>query len=230
MMIEELDDTLTIDGPLTTVAQVKERLMSHNDYDLIFSDVRLGNHNVFEAFEEVKPNSLIIFTTAYEDYSYKAIRTNGIDYLLKPFSIDDVQEAMLKVQLASRTLSANDGSALAPDTDEVQERFLVSRGDTLVPVHVDQISCFRKDNDKVRLITATGEQYDICCSLGELERKLDPKKFFRVNRQYIANGDHISKISLYYNSKLKLSIAGCDDESIIVGKERSSQLKKWLNR
>ena len=48
-MLLDLDDTLIIDGPLSSVQQVLDQLKMQNDYDLIFSDIRLGNQTVFEA-------------------------------------------------------------------------------------------------------------------------------------------------------------------------------------
>lgn len=78
-MLHELDDTLVIDGPLSSVQQVSDLLKTRNDYDLIFSDIRLGNQTVFEAFNETMPNSFVIFTTAYDEYAMEAIHSNGID-------------------------------------------------------------------------------------------------------------------------------------------------------
>lgn len=75
-MLFDLDDTLIIDGPLSSVQQVVDRLKVRNDYDLIFSDIRLGNKTVFEAFNEVMPNSFVIFTTAYDEYAMEAIHSN----------------------------------------------------------------------------------------------------------------------------------------------------------
>lgn len=231
-MILDLDDTLIVDGPLSSVQQVIERLRSQNDYDLIFSDIRLGRHTVFEAFHEIMPDSFVIFTTAYDEFAMEAIHSNGIDYLLKPFDINDLQKAMHKICLApkARVDTKDNLSGLAQDLRCYQERFLVSKADELIPLHSDEISCFQRDNERVRIITAHGEQYGESVSLGELEKKLDPRKFFRVNRRYIANIDHIKKISQFFNSKLILRIEGCDDDNIIVSKERATLLKEWLNR
>lgn len=96
-MLLDLDDTLIIDGPLSSVQQVLDQLKMQNDYDLIFSDIRLGNQTVFEAFHEIMPNSFVIFTTAYDEYAMEAIHSNGIDYLLKPFDIKDLQNAIHKI-------------------------------------------------------------------------------------------------------------------------------------
>ena len=83
-LILDIDDAVDIHGPLESVNKVVEELTTSNDYDLIFSDIRLVDGDVFEAFRIVMPKSFVIFTTAYDEYSMQAIKNNGLDYLMKP--------------------------------------------------------------------------------------------------------------------------------------------------
>lgn len=231
-MLLDLDDTLVIDGPLSNVQQVVGQLNMRNDYDLIFSDIRLGNQTVFDAFHEIMPNSFVIFTTAYDEYAMEAIRSNGIDYLLKPFDIQDLQNAIHKIYLSPQNnTNIEEGlSNIAHEFNCFQERFLVCKGEELVSLCSDEISCFQRDNDRTKITTVNGGQYEKHISLSELEKKLTPQKFFRVNRKYIANINHIKKISLFFKSKLKLRIDGCNDDYIIVSQERSAHLKELLDK
>lgn len=77
-----------------SVNKVVEELTTSNDYDLIFSDIRLVDGDVFEAFRMVMPKSFVIFTTAYDEYSMQAIKNNGIDYLMKPIDFKELRLAM----------------------------------------------------------------------------------------------------------------------------------------
>lgn len=227
-MILNLDDTLIIDGPLTNIQQVIETLSNNNTYDLIFSDIRLGQHTVFEAFHQVMPNSFVIFTTAYDEFAMEAIHSNGIEYLLKPFDIQDLQRAIQKVYLSPKNTPQL--LRLGHDLKCYQERFLVGKGDELVSLQSEEISCFQRDPECVLAITANGEQYRMPVTLSELEEKINPQIFFRINRKYIANIKYIKKISFFFNSKLKVRITGCSDDQIIVSKERASLFKAWLNK
>ncbi len=231
-MLLDLDDTLVIDGPLSNVQQVVGQLNMRNDYNLIFSDIRLGNQTVFDAFHEIMPNSFVIFTTAYDEYAMEAIRSNGIDYLLKPFDIQDLQNAIHKIYLSPQNnTNIEEGlSNIAHEFNCFQERFLVCKGEELVSLCSDEISCFQRDNDRTKITTVNGGEYEKHISLSELEKKLNPQKFFRVNRKYIANINHIKKISLFFKSKLKLRIDGCNDDYIIVSQERSAHLKELLDK
>ena len=101
-LLLEMDDTLEIDGPLQSIREVVGYLHSHDDYDLIFSDIRLLDGDVFTAFQEVLPSSFVIFTTAYDEYAMSAIKNHGIDYLLKPVDEDELRKAINKVKLTPK--------------------------------------------------------------------------------------------------------------------------------
>src|SRR5947207_13376924 len=60
-------------------------LKSHDDPDLIFSDIQLGDGLSFEIFIEAPVAAPVIFCTAYNEYALDAFKANGIDYILKPF-------------------------------------------------------------------------------------------------------------------------------------------------
>lgn len=75
-----------------------------------------------------------------------------------------------------------------------------------------------------------GLSYPLLMSMTELEQALDPNKFFRINRQYIVNIKGIKRIGLLFTSKLKVKLKGCEDNEIVISKEKSAQFKKWLDR
>lgn len=99
----DIDDTVDVHGPLKSIMEVTEELTFHNDYDLIFSDIRLADGDVFEAFSRVMPQSFVIFTTAYDEYAMEAIKNNGLDYLLKPIDADELRAAIEKLRLNRET-------------------------------------------------------------------------------------------------------------------------------
>lgn len=78
--------------------------------------------------------------------------------------------------------------------------------------------------------TADGLPYPLSLTMTDLEQELNPDKFFRINRQYITHIEGIQRISLFFSSKLKVRLKGCPDDNIVVSKEKSKQLKEWLDR
>ena len=231
-LIMDVNDTVDIHGPLRSVDDVVDELSVSNDYDLVFSDIRLVDGDVFEAFRKVKPNSFVIFTTAYEEYAMQAIKNNGLDYLMKPFDSKELCKAMdkLKMLKPNKDDFRNKLNGLLNETCQYRERFLVNKGDELIVLYADNISYISKTDNRVMAFTEDGTSYPLAMSMADLEMALDPDKFFRINRQYIANIKDIKKISLFFSSKLIVKLRGCDDENIVISKEKTAQFKKWLDR
>jgi len=230
--IMDIDDMILIHGPLKSVKDVVEELSVNNDYDLVFSDIRLVDGDVFEAFRKVMPNSFVIFTTAYDEYAMQAIKNNGLDYLLKPIDFKELCIAMDKLKMLNSAKEEIHSKInyLLDETRQYRERFLVSKGDELVMLYADDISYINKTDNHVMAFTEDGLSYSLSMTMTDLEQDLDPNKFFRINRQYIANIKGIRKISLFFSSKLIVRLKGCNDDSITISKEKTAQFKKWLDR
>ena len=232
-LIMDIDDTVDVHGPLKSIMEVTEELTLHNDYDLIFSDIRLADGDVFEAFSRVMPQSFVIFTTAYDEYAMEAIKNNGIDYLLKPIDADELRAAIEKLRLNRETQQptvANRIKSVSNDTHQYHERFLIPKGDELCIIYADNISYINMKDNRIIALTDDGTSHPLPMTMNELEQALDPTKFFRINRQYIANIKSIKKISLFFSSKLKVKLKGCDDDNIVISKEKAALFKKWIEK
>ena len=74
--------------------------------DLIFSDIQLGDGLSFEIFVEAPITVPVIFCTAYDEYALDAFKANGIDYILKPFTIQTLGSALEKYRQLKKIFSA----------------------------------------------------------------------------------------------------------------------------
>ena len=235
-LISDIDDTLDVVGPLTTVEEVIETLKQDTAFDLIISDIRLHDCLVFEAFHEVMPRCMVVFTTAYDEHALEAFRHNGIDYLLKPVEQDALANAIRKVQNNLNDLNhlnySNQSNLLSASRELrcFRERILVTRGDELIPLRTDTVRYFSIEDNIVTAYTNQGDSFRIPLTMNDLEQQLNPDLFFRLNRQYIAHIDSIRKISFFFSSKLIVRLTGCDDDHIVISKEKSAQFKQWLDR
>ncbi|MBL0020314.1 MAG: response regulator, partial [Bacteroidetes bacterium] len=83
---------------LGSVKQATEWLAANGGFDLIFSDIQLGDGTCFDVFSKVAPTAPVIFCTAYDQYALQAFQANGIGYLLKPYSRDSLRLAIEKFE------------------------------------------------------------------------------------------------------------------------------------
>ena len=227
-LIHEIDDTIEVEGPLVSVSEVVEHLRRHNDYDLIFADIRLSDSDVFTAFQEIMPASFVIFTTAYDEYAMQAIKNHGIDYLLKPIDEKDLRQAIQKLSLGVRENTGKLHQVMG-DMTHYKERLIVYKGDELIPLQVSEILYFSREGKELLCRPAEGKQYHVRnMTMQDLEEQLNPEKFFRLNRQYFIHIRALQRITPFFNSKLKVRLCHCLDEEILVSRERSVLFKKWL--
>lgn len=91
------------------------------------------------------------------------------------------------------------------------------------------ISYFHSENNITFAVTPDGREHVIWLSLNKLEEELDPKLFFRVNRQIIINIDSIDKAIPYFKGKIKLIIRPKYSKEIIISEHKSQLFRQWLN-
>src|SRR5687768_10611203 len=97
-MISILRPSATVEASLQSIESAVDYLSQNEEPDLIFMDIQLSDGLSFEILKMVKIHCPIIFCTAYGEYTLDAIKANGIDYLLKPFSKEELQTAFEKVE------------------------------------------------------------------------------------------------------------------------------------
>lgn len=232
-LLLEIDTNYNIKGPVTSVESILSELKEHDDYDIIFSDIRLEDGLSFDAFQNVHVDAPIIFTTAYNEYALEAFRHNGIDYLLKPISFEELQKAIYKANRMHPNhlaISHLIDEIYSKKKDKYRERFLIPKGDEYIIVDTEDINHITTSDNNVRAYLNDGTSVVISQTMNELEQELDPKQFFRASRQYIVHLNSIMKISNFFNSKLMIRLKGYPKVEVQISKDKSSQLKDWLDR
>lgn len=94
--LNNLNIEYTIVTEIETISETLVFLKTNTEIDLIFSDIELRDGNVFEVYSSLTITTPIIFTTAYDSFWMNAFETNGIEYLLKPYSFDCFKNAWNK--------------------------------------------------------------------------------------------------------------------------------------
>lgn len=232
-LLLEIDSTIEVVGILATVKDSTQWFKTNTNPDVVLMDIRLSDGLSFDVFEKVQIDCPVIFTTSYDEYAIRAFKVNSIDYLLKPIDIEELQGALNKVKnLKKKTIS--DMEQLIHLFQErkaiYRKRFLIPKYDGFKTIVMEDVDHFFSEHKITYLITSQNEKIAVQQTLEDLEDELDPDLFFRANRQYIINVNSIHMIRNSYNGKLRVILKKTQAEEIIVSKEKSPLLKKWLDR
>lgn len=212
------------------------RYLSENESpDLIFMDVQLADGLCFEIFNSVKIESPVIFCTAYDEYALDAIKSNGIDYVLKPFTRDDIATTLEKV-LELKNFFQKHQNAL-PYLESIlgkiggnngKKNFLVFKNNKYITVQTDKIAFFYIKNETSTIMTYEQQEYPLSQPLDELQNVLSPKQFFRLNRQYLINYDAVKEVEHYFARKLFVRLTIPTLDKLLVGKVKAGAFLDWL--
>lgn len=223
---------------LESVKQTVE-FLNNNKVDLIFLDIHLADGNSFSIFEQMKVETPIIFTTAFNQYAIDAFQQVSVDYLLKPFEKERLQQAIAKFRKiylcehappAVDYLEINRIVAESLNRKNYQERFMVHYRDQIKTIDVHEIASFYAENKAIFITTFDGHSYDVPYTLEQLEEKLDPKYFFRANRKCIVQIKAVKNAVVYSKSKLKLNLEPKLPFEVIISTEKTPRFKQWLGR
>ncbi len=241
-MINKIRPEWEVCAILQSVAETVAYLQEKPRPDLILLDIELADGNCFSIFEQVKVDSAIIFTTAYNEYAIKAFKFNSVDYILKPIKVTDLTQAIEKFEhLYNMIHEGGDAEAVAIDYDHLahvintaqngyRKRFLISRRESFFKLDTKDIACFIFDARITYAVTFENQRYIINHSMDRLENELNPEVFFRANRQTIINMEAIDRFESYFNGQLAIKLKNNIEDKVLVSRIKATQFKDWLNR
>ncbi len=233
-MLKKLDKTIVITDIIETVEGTISRLQEGPRPDLIMMDIQLDDGLCFEIFETISVDIPVIFTTAYDEYTLRAFRVNSLDYLLKPVEEDALRTALdkyRKLYADKSPFRADFRHLLNEFREQYKGRFLIRIRDKFKSVPVKDIVFFHITRKSTFIRDIRGRDYGIDYSLEQIEGMLDPRKFFRINRECIVNIDSISLMHSYSSSRLQLSLKNADKTDLfVVSREKVGEFKKWIDR
>ncbi|MCK3684818.1 LytTR family DNA-binding domain-containing protein [Maribellus sp. YY47] len=236
-MVEKLRPDWNILEWLESVKSTVAWLETNPAPDLIFMDIQLTDGISFSVFDKVQVESMVIFTTAYDEYALRAFQVNSIDYLLKPIKLEKLEQAIDKFENLIKIHNKN--SENKPDYKEVLEaivrgekkyrtRFLISGATSYFKLDVSEIAWFYTENRVTNAVTFNGKEHVVNLTIEKLEEQLDPTQFFRTNRSTIVHINAIRKFENHFGGKLILRLIHPFDEPIIISRLKAAEFKEWM--
>ena len=208
--------------------------------DLLLMDIQLSDGVSFSLFDKFQITCPVIFTTAYDEYAIKAFKVNGVDYILKPVENDELKKAIDKCRtiieskskypsgIAEFLQTVTGGQVV--NTKPFKEKFIVNVRHQWMPVNTNDIAVFVKEN-LFYIYTFSGDKHILDFeSMDEIEELINPRQFFRANRQCIINIDSIVSVKPLENSKLVLTLKHPIKMEVDISREKAPLFKKWMDR
>jgi two-component system LytT family response regulator len=172
-------------------------LINTTNPDIVYLDIELPDGSGFDILEKIDDKNInVIFITAFENYAVKAFRYSAIDYLLKPFNIEELIDATdrAKVQKENKEMRISFLQEQVKIPTKKVEEILIDGFDNFVKVELNKIIALVADSNFVCIQTDDGEKVYCSKTLKFYEDLLDEKIFKRIHRSHIINVKKITQI------------------------------------
>lgn len=190
--------------------------LEHDTVDAIFCDINMPDLNGMEFVKSLAAPPLIVFTTAYSDYAIEGFKVNAVDYLLKPFGLQDFQRAAkrLKERLVARPIEPTLFTSF--EKEGLEDVLFLKSDRRIIKVNTSDIRYIESMSEYIKVwIDNQPKPVITLLSMSKMEENL-PRYFVRIHRSYIINLNKIqevNKTSVILDAKTYLPIGDMYRES-----------------
>jgi DNA-binding LytR/AlgR family response regulator len=171
------------------------RVLNDEGADAIFCDINMPDLNGMDFVKQLAVPPLVVFTTAYAEYAVEGFKVNAVDYLLKPFGLQDFLRAAnrIKERLAPKT--ATPAVETAPATKSPTDSLFVKTDYRTVKVNIQDIRYVEGMSEYLKLhIEGQSKPIITLLAMKTLIERL-PQNFMRIHRSFIVNLDKIQEVN-----------------------------------
>ena len=167
-----------------------QKILSEEVIDLMFVDINMPDLNGLDFVKTLAAPPLVVFTTAYSEYAIEGYKVNAIDYLLKPFGMDDFLRAANKVKQQYDLTHTTEVSKV-DDSDAI---FLKTEH-RIVRIKVANIRYIEGMSEYLKIHLNEGKPLVVLLSMKKMEERLPSTEFMRIHRSYIINLNEIQEVN-----------------------------------
>ncbi|MFI3262834.1 MAG: LytTR family DNA-binding domain-containing protein [Rikenellaceae bacterium] len=197
-VIETFAKQVSVIEDITLMTSAVEALefLQNNDVDLVYLDINMPYLTGVEFAKLIPDSTMVIFTTAYEEYALTGFDLSAVDYIVKPFSFDRFLKATMKAN-ELLTLRNSESGVVGNYSSEY---LMIKVEYSVVKVLVNDILYVEGLKDYVKLYT-TSKNYVTKSTMKNVEQRLSAEKFMRVHKSYIIN---LGNVSVFENNCIDL--------------------------
>ncbi len=237
-------DRVRIAGSTTDPEAALSFLRAH-EVDLLFLDIQMPGLTGFELLGRLDRDIPVIFTTAYDRYAIQAFSVNSVDYLLKPIEADRLDRALDKMMRRMSSLGPPVGppAGKEPPPTDVRalarelaaqlrpgarlERIASRVGERTTLFEATRVTHFFS-KDKLTFAVVNGREHVVDLTLGDLEERLESRRFVRIHRATIVNLAFVQELYPGVDGGTLVRLRDDRQSELIVARDRVRALKDRL--
>ncbi len=199
-----------------------EKIKQHKP-DLIFLDVSMPGMTGFEMLKQLDDIPQVVFVTAFDEHALKAFDLQAIDYILKPIDPERLSQAIKKVSIENAEIEDFDFSARANKLLDPNDKVFIKDGEKCWFIELNRVRMMESDGNYVKVYF---DQFRpmVLRSLNNFETRLNPDFFFRANRKFIINLNHVVAIETWFNGGLKVELS--KGEKVEISRRQAIRFKE----
>jgi DNA-binding LytR/AlgR family response regulator len=211
-MISQLDDFICIETFQNALDAYN--YLEANDVDVVFLDVEMPKMGGIELLKSLKKSPMVVMITSHEEFALESYEYNVTDFLKKPAEWSRFLKTIEKIRkefldLADQLLESSN-----------QEHVFIKTDSKLVQLNLSQVLWVEALGNYIRVHTEE-DKYTVLSTMKEIEAKLPPKDFIRVQRSFIIRVDKVKAIEDNYII--------IKDKEIHIGKSYKEDFNKRIN-
>ena len=184
---------LQLMGECQSATEAKE-ILNRETIDAVFCDINMPDLNGMDFVKSLAAPPLVVFTTAYSEYAVEGFKVNAVDYLLKPFGLDDFRRAANRLQERLATPAAPESVPEMHAQADEDDSIFVKTDYKVVKVAISDIRYIEGMSEYVKIYFDSQKPITALLSMKKLEEQL-PAGFMRIHRSYIINLQKIQEVN-----------------------------------
>ena len=199
-----------------------EKILQHQP-DLIFLDVSMPGMTGFEMLKQLEDVPQVVFITAYDENALKDFELQAIDYILKPIDHERLYQSIKRISAENVEIDSLDHSTRSNKLLEPNDKVFIKDGEKCWFIELNRIRMLESDGNYVKVYF---DQFRpmVLRSLNNFEARLNPEHFFRANRKFMINLNHVIAIETWFNGGLKVELS--KGEKVEISRRQAIRFKE----
>ena len=185
---------ITLVGESQSALEARD-IINNERVDVIFIDINMPDLNGMDFVRSLVAPPLVVFTTAYSEYAIDGFKVDAVDYLLKPFSLDDFRRAALRVKERYEHNNAPLPLTAEPEPEQTDENIFLKTEHKVVRVKIADIRYIEGMSEYLKVhVDGQSRPIIMLLAMKRMEERL-PSNFLRIHRSYIVNMNHVQEVT-----------------------------------